>query len=114
VVSGFLVALALTCISWTPCGFCTAAAGGENRPKLLTTSRQRNAATVVSENLTLEDLIVECRGPESLAVKSWDKDVLQKEIYFHCALEVTGMPVTTGQAGVGLPDMGTRVDGGSR
>src|SRR6202521_6272836 len=63
--SGFLVASAFTGTNCTPCGFCTAAAGGEKRPKPIRASRNRKAAT----------LAIESPGFESL---NWDKRILQR------------------------------------
>src|SRR6202051_237688 len=63
--SGFLVASAFTGTNCTPCGFCTAAAGGEKRPKPIRASR--NTKTVM--------LAIESLGFESL---NWDKRILQR------------------------------------
>src|ERR1700694_4077816 len=63
--SGFLVGADFTWTNCTPCGFCTAAAGGEKRPKPVRASRNRKAAT----------LTVESPGFESL---NWDKRILQR------------------------------------
>src|ERR1700692_2156705 len=63
--SGFLVGSAFTWTNCTPCGFCTAAAVGEKRPKPVRASRNRKAAT----------LTIESPGFESL---NWDKRILQR------------------------------------
>src|SRR4029077_5661172 len=63
--SGFLVGSAFTWTNCTPWGFCTAAAGGERRPKPVRASRNRKAAT----------LTIESPGFESL---NWDKRILQR------------------------------------
>jgi hypothetical protein len=63
-----LVVSALTCTNCTPCGFCTAAAGGERR-KLDTVSRSRKAAALAFDSPAVE----------SLAVENRDKGILQKE-----------------------------------
>ena len=65
--SGFLVAFAFTSTSWGADGFWTAAAGGDKRPKLLTKTRIRKAARLVTDTLAVR----------ILTAGDWDKDFLQ-------------------------------------
>src|ERR1700681_2641131 len=62
--SGFLVASAFTCTN-TPCGFCTAAAGGEKKAEPIRASRNRKAVTLAIESLDFESL-------------NWAKRILQR------------------------------------
>src|ERR1700686_3770069 len=63
--SGFLVASAFTGTNCTPCGFCTAAAGGETRPKPIMASRNTKTVMLAIESLDFESL-------------NWDKCILQR------------------------------------
>src|ERR1700674_703476 len=62
--SGFLVASAFTCTN-TPCGFCTAAADGEKRPRPVSARGNRKVPTLAIESLDFESL-------------NWDKRILQR------------------------------------